>query len=144
MSLQDVDDLDGAVGEAARVLRRGGRMCIAIVHPINSSGVFAGDDADSAFVIEGSYLQPSRYVDELAREGLEVRFASVHRPLEAFTEALTSAGFVIERLREPAVPDHAIAYEHSRRWQRLPLFLHLRALKVRDRLDLDEGAGRQP
>jgi SAM-dependent methyltransferase len=140
MSLQDVDDLDGAVREAARVLRDEGRLCIAIVHPLNSAGTFAGDDPDSPFVIEGSYLEPSRYVDEIAREGLEITFVSVHRPLEAFTSALTDAGFVIERLREPAVPDHAIVQEHSRRWQRLPLFLHLRALKVGDRLDLHERA----
>jgi hypothetical protein len=32
-------------------------------------------------------------------------------------------------LREPAAPEHAITRPRSRRWQRLPIFLHLRALK---------------
>ena len=144
MSLQDIDDLDGAVREAARVLAPGGRFCIAIVHPLNSAGMFQGDDdPDAPFVIEGSYLEPSRYVDELAREGLEMTFVSVHRPLQAFTDALADAGLLIERLREVAIPEHAIAYDRSRRWQRVPMFLHLRAVKqerrleVRDRLDLD-------
>jgi SAM-dependent methyltransferase len=144
MSLQDVDDLEGAVLEAARVLRRGGRFCMAIVHPVNSAGMFEGADPDARFVIEGSYLDTSRYVDELAREGLEMTFVSAHRPLQAFTDALADAGLLIERLREVAFPERAIAHERSRRWQRMPLFLHLRALKVRDRLDLDERARRQP
>jgi hypothetical protein len=53
-------------------------------------------------------------------------FHSYHRPLECYFSALEQAGFLIEALREPAVPDHAITFESSRRWQRLPLFLHLR------------------
>ncbi len=129
MSLQDVQDLAGALREAARVLERGGRFCMAIVHPINSAGAFDGDDAGSVFTIEGSYLDQSYYADELARDGVELTMVSVHRPLQDYTEALATAGFLIERLREPRVPDDAIKAPRSRRWQRLPLFLHLRALK---------------
>src|SRR6266511_3797332 len=61
--------------------------------------------------------------------GVELTMVSVHRPLQDYTEALATAGFLIERLREPRVPDDAIKAPRSRRWQRLPLFLHLRALK---------------
>ena len=56
MSFQDVDDLSGALREAARVLVPGGRLCLAIVHPLNSAGSFESRTADSPFVIEGSYL----------------------------------------------------------------------------------------
>ena len=129
MSLQDVDDLEGAVRESSRVLERGGRFCLAIVHPFNSAGTFESREPDSPFVIEGSYLELSYYADELERDGLAMTFTSAHRPLEAYTEALAGAGFLIERLREPPVPEQAIAQESARRWQRLPLFLHLRALK---------------
>lgn len=129
MSLQDVDDLEGAVGEAARVLEPGGRLCIAVVHPLNSAGRFDGDEADSPFTIGGSYLEHWFYADEIARDGLEMTFVSAHRPLQVYTAALSEAGLVIERLREPAVPDSAISRPRSRRWQRIPLFLHLRALK---------------
>ena len=38
MSFHDIDDLDGALGEVARVLVPGGRLRSAIVHPINSAG----------------------------------------------------------------------------------------------------------
>jgi SAM-dependent methyltransferase len=130
MSLQDVDDPAGAVLEAARVLEPGGRLCLAIVHPLNSAGRFEGDDPDSPFTITGSYLEPSYYADDVVRDGLEMTFVSAHRPLHAYTDALATAGFVVERLRETGVPDSAITARRSRRWQRLPLFLHLRGLKL--------------
>src|SRR5436309_3495048 len=59
MSLQDIDDLKGAVSEAARVLKPDGRFCIAIVHPLNSAGSFDNGDPNSPFTIAGSYLDPS-------------------------------------------------------------------------------------
>jgi hypothetical protein len=49
--------------------------------------------------------------------------------LESADLAEASDGLLIERLLEPAVPDYASTKRHSRRWQRLPLFLHLRAVK---------------
>ncbi len=47
-------------------------------------------------------------------------FVSAHRPLHAYTDAINDAGLLIERLREPAAPEHAITRPRSRRWQRLP------------------------
>ena len=129
MSLQDIDDLAGAIREVARVLGPRGVFCFAIVHPISSSGTFVDDTPESAFLIEGSYFEPSYYVDDFSRDGVEVTMASVHRPLQDYTECLAGEGFVIERLREPSVPEHAIWNERSRRWQRLPPFLHVRASK---------------
>jgi hypothetical protein len=57
-------------------------------------------------------------------------FHSRHRPLEAYFSALEEAGLLVESLREPSVLDHAIASEAGRRWQRLPLLLHLRARRA--------------
>ena len=131
MSLQDVDDYERAMGEAARVLVPSGRLCLAVVHPLNSAGSFEGDDADSPFVIRDSYLESSYYRDNVVRDGLEMKFVSAHRPLQAYSDALARAGFLIERLRETDVPEEAIRRPGSRRWQRLPLFLHVRALKPR-------------
>jgi SAM-dependent methyltransferase len=129
MALQDVDDLEGAVQEAARVLVPGGRFCLAVVHPLNSAGEFEGTEPDSPFTITGSYLQPSYYADQLARDGRELTLVSIHRPLQAYSDALADAGFVVERLREIGRPQSAIRLARHRRWQRLPLFLHLRAVK---------------
>lgn len=131
MSLQDVNDMEGAIREAARVLEPGGSCCLAVVHPFNSAGRFAGDDASSAFVVEGSYLDRFRYSDNFVRDGLEMTFVSEHRPIQAYVNALADAGFAIERLRETDVPESGIVRPRSRRWQRIPLFLHVRAEKPR-------------
>jgi SAM-dependent methyltransferase len=123
MSLQDMTDMAGAVREAARVLVPGGRLCIAIVHPINSAGEFDTRADDSPFVVRGSYLDESNYVDEVSRGGFEMTFASRHRPLEAYAAALADAGFVIEVIREPKTRGL------TRRWERIPLFMYVRAAK---------------
>lgn len=129
MSLQDTEDLDAVIGECARVLSTGGRLCFAVVHPVNSAGVFAGPTADAPFVIEGSYLDDSFYEDSVARDGLTMTFVCKHRPLQRYAEALADAGFLIERIREPAVPADEVGLERARRWLRIPLFLHCRAVK---------------
>jgi SAM-dependent methyltransferase len=129
MSLQDIDDLTATIHEIARVLQPGGRLCLAIVHPLNSAGRFVGDGPDSPFTIEGSYLDPSLYADTIVRDGLTMTFVSAHRPISTYTETLSDAGFLIEHLRETRVPAESITLAHQGRWQRLPLFLHLRAIK---------------
>jgi len=125
LSLHDMDDMAGAVGEAARVLVPGGRLCAAVVHPINSAGHFESSAPDAAFVIRDSYFAERRYADEVERDGLRMTFTSRHRPLEAYVAALESAGLLVERLVE--VPDST--GPPGDRWRRLPLFLHLRAIK---------------
>jgi SAM-dependent methyltransferase len=132
MSFQDVDDLDGAIRETARVLAPGGHLCVAIVHPLSSAGSFEVRTAASPFVIGGSYLDETVTDNTFERDGLVMRFVSRHRPLQAYTDALAANGLVIERLREPALPDSGFTGEHSRRWRRIPIFLHLRALKPPD------------
>ena len=129
MSLQDTDDLTGAVGEATRVVSPGGRVCLAIVHPLNSAGAFMARDADARFAISGSYLGESYFVDEIERDGQTLRLESLHRPIHAYADALTDAGLLIEHLREVGLPDHADTKPHSPRWRRIPLFLHVRAVK---------------
>ena len=130
MSLQDVADYTAAVREAARVLEPGGVLCVAIVHPLNSAGEFAGEERDSPFVVSGSYLEPSFYRDTVERDGIELTVVSEHRPLEAYVDAICGAGLVIDRLRESTLPPEAAATDRSRRWLRVPLFLHLRARKL--------------
>jgi SAM-dependent methyltransferase len=126
MSLQDMDDYATAISEVARLLFRGGRLCFAIVHPINSAGRFEGarDDLGAPFVIGGSYLETFRYLDEVERDGLEMSFHGEHRPIEAYFDALRRAGFVVEDLREITLDDP------GDRWARIPLFLHVRAVRT--------------
>jgi SAM-dependent methyltransferase len=129
MSLQDIDEMPAAIQEATRVLEPGGRLCLAIVHPLNSAGRFEQSTADARFVIDGDYLGAFQYADTMERDGLMVTFHSRHRPLEAYFAAFEDAGLLVEALREPRMPEYAIVSEAARRWQRLPLFLHLRILR---------------
>jgi hypothetical protein len=63
---------------------------------------------------------------------LRLTFHSEHRPLEAYGRALEAAGLLIEAIREPRAPDSFVAGDSAqRRWQRIPLFLHIRAVKPR-------------
>ncbi len=121
MSLQDVDDLEAVLCEAARVLVPGGRLHMAIVHPLNSAGSWVDRDQAAPFVIEGSYLDPHHRVDEVERDGLPMTFHLEHRPLGVYSRALRDAGFVIEVIEEPTTDDQ------ESRWTRVPLFLHLTA-----------------
>lgn len=129
MSLQDIDDLRGALSEAARVLAAGGRLCLAVVHPLSSAGVFTEREADAPFVIEGSYLDERRTDATFERDGLAMRFVSRHAPLETYVEELAASGLLVERLREPRLPEFGFNDPSGGRWRRIPLFLHLRAVK---------------
>jgi len=121
MSLQDMDDMPGAVAEMARVLEPGGRLCLAVVHPLNALGQFESREPDARFVIEGDYFERRGYTDTAERDGLAITFHQHHWTLGDYFGALESAGLLTERVREATSPQGL--------WQRMPLFLHVRAIK---------------
>jgi SAM-dependent methyltransferase len=129
MSLMNVDSLDAAVREAARVLEPRGRFCIALTHPLNTAGTFVSEEPDSPFVVESSYFEHHARETPVERDGLRMTFLDAHRSLEEYSRALESAGFLLERLRE--IPDETpdpVPRRSMLRWRRIPLFLHLRAV----------------
>lgn len=129
-SLMDVQDMPGAVREAARVLEPGHRFCVCITHPLADAGQFTAREEDAPFVIEGSYFGRRRYGQTFERDGLQMTFRGWVYPLEEYAGALEEAGLLIEALREPGVPTEEIERDPAeRRWKRLPNFLMLRALK---------------
>jgi hypothetical protein len=112
------------------VLEPGGRLAVCVTHPINDAGRFSSRTADAEFVIRESYFGRRRFDETFERDGLRVTFHGWCYPLEAYTAALEDAGFVIERLRETRTPDDLLARDPSEvRWQRVPMFLWLRAAK---------------
>lgn len=130
-SLMDFDDMPGAVREAARVLEPGGRFAVCITHPVADAGRFRSRDADAPFVISGSYFGRRPFGESFARRGLEITFHGYVAPLEQYMRALEDSGFLVERIREPAVPaEEVVADPAEGRWRRIPNFLHLRAVKA--------------
>lgn len=130
MVFHDIDDMPRAMAETARVLEPGGRLCMVIVHPLNSAGEFAERDATAPFVISGSYLDVGVADWVAERAGVRLTFHSEHRPLEAYGRALEDAGLRIEAIREPGAGDELLARDPAvRRWQRVPLSLQIRAVK---------------
>lgn len=131
MVLMDIDDLDRATRELARVLEPGGRCCIAVLHPIASSGLFVPGDEYRTFYM-GEYLKPMRHVLDIERQsGGTFRFRIAHRPIEHYSRALEQAGFAIEAIREPQPSGESVAeFPEIANWARVPDFLHLRAVKI--------------
>jgi SAM-dependent methyltransferase len=120
-SLMDFDDLAASVAEAARVLEPTGRFAIAVVHPLSDAGRWESRDPEARFVVSGSYFERRQLRERFERDGLEITFHGWVRPLEDYVRALEFAGFVILRMREPALP--------AGRWVRLAEFLHVLAVR---------------
>jgi SAM-dependent methyltransferase len=127
--LMDVEDVPEALKEMTRVLRPSGTLVISIVHPFADRGRFAGPDANGPFVLQKSYFGRERFEDTEVRNGLEMHFAGWSQPLESYMAALENAGLAITSLREP-VPDTADKGSHTERWNKVPLFLWLRAIPL--------------
>jgi SAM-dependent methyltransferase len=129
-SLMDIEDMSGAVLETARVLSSGGRLCVSVTHPLNDAGAFITPEADSSFVIEGSYLGKRDFEATFERDGVEMTFSGWAYSFEEYFSAFERAGLFVESLREPPAPDEAVERDPAeRRWQRVPLFALIRALK---------------
>jgi SAM-dependent methyltransferase len=117
MSLHDMDDVTGAVAEAARVLEAGGSLCLAIVHPLNRAPEALDD-----------YFVEHRFAEELELDGLHMTFEGIDRPLEAYTRALSHVGFLIEELREPRPTAALAAASRLAKAAKRPYFLHMRCV----------------
>jgi ubiquinone/menaquinone biosynthesis C-methylase UbiE len=94
MCLHDFDDMGAAIGEAARVLVPGGRLAVALKHPVVTAKLV------------GTYAAERRYTaDTVKKAGLAMTYEGLHRPLTAYTAALAAAGLQIEAIREPVKID---------------------------------------
>ena len=130
MSLMNVDDLDGVVAEAARVLERGGHLSAAVLHPLFAAGAWTDpEDVDSTFAVTDYFSGPLQPI-ESERDGIRVTFYDRPIPLSRYTAALERAGLLIDAMREP-VPNDALVSDRplAGRLRRVPLYLHFRAVK---------------
>jgi SAM-dependent methyltransferase len=131
MVLMDIENLDRAVAELARVLAPAGTLCVGIIHPIMTSGLFVPGDEYGTFYM-GEYLKTMRHVLDIERrDGGIFRFRLEHRPIDRYFQAFEAAGLAVTALREPR-PSDELAAERPEfaRALRVPPFLHLLARRV--------------
>lgn len=122
MSLHDMPDPVAVIAEIARVLEPGGVLCAAIIHPLNRPPEALED-----------YFTEQRFREPVTRRGLTMVFEGVDRPLELYTRALATSGFVIEELREPRAGPAAVANAPELApAARKPYFLFLRCRQSRN------------
>jgi hypothetical protein len=92
ISLQDIDDMSGAVTEIARILADDCPLVLAIVHPMYSGGKFAKSKFSvtfrnsNLFIIKRSYFQSKRLVSTDMYGSLRVTLFREHRPLQVYTK----------------------------------------------------------
>jgi SAM-dependent methyltransferase len=140
MAMMDIADYEGAVREAARVLRAGRFFAFSIIHPCFGFGTMRVEQDSEGGVqisLSGDYFDATPDVevwrfgrapaDEQAEPFQVPRFP---RTLSGYLNPLPAAGFRIAELHEPRSSDEACeADPRLRRWQVLPPFLYIKALK---------------
>ncbi|XVV01351.1 class I SAM-dependent methyltransferase [Actinosynnema sp. CA-248983] len=94
--LHYLEDWTGPLAELRRVLRPGGRLILAVNHPIIYKMINPSAD----------YFATVKWSDEYTFAGRKAVLEYWHRPLHAMTDAFTAAGFRIAVVSEPpAAPE---------------------------------------
>lgn len=100
MCLQDLDRLDLATAEMGRVIRPGGLLLVALVHPVANCVSDPSSMNTDAVTVSDAYLLERRMETRVERDGLDMTFVSMHRPLSRYVGSFARAGFVVSDLRE--------------------------------------------
>lgn len=107
-ALQFVHDIDQALAETVRVLRRGGRFAFSITHPTRWS--FPDDPGPDGLVATQSYWDRSPYIEVDDETGMTL-YVEHHRTLGDWVQLLVGHGFRLVDLLEPEWPAG-----HDRTW----------------------------
>ena len=108
---EHIDAMEAALTECARILRPGGRFVFMLNHPLlqtPGSGWIDDQwlDPPERYWRIGPYLQEASTVEEVQKD---VYIPFVHRPLSRYLNAMVDAGFVFQRMIEPAPPEGFLA-----------------------------------
>ncbi len=144
MSLMDMADAEGAVREAARVLKKGGRLVASICHPCFDTMSNSGWVAEKAMEEPRAVYRKVRRYRELFHEkipwntgdGTRAYTVSYHRPLNWYARVLRSKGMAITALEEPEPTREFVEREQQGGdldgpgAQEVPLHLIIEAIKL--------------
>lgn len=140
LALQNIENLNGAIKEASRVLKRGGNFIFVLNHPafrIPKKSSWGYDEAASI-----QYRRLDSYLSESAEEidmdpgktSGKRKTISFHRPLQLYIKALVKNGFAVTGLEEwisnrSSQPGPRQKAEDTAR-KEFPLFLMVKAQKL--------------
>jgi len=123
MSLMDIADYEGAVAEASRVLKLGGRFFLVIEHPCFATRLMdgrmvagwkmvIGDDGskDYRYYWIEDYFRRYSYIFEWKHDRLPYSFVTTgfHRTLADYINALIKHGLIITRVEEPEPTEEGV------------------------------------
>ena len=140
MSLMDMPNADEVLAEAGRLVRPGGRLVASLCHPCFDT------DSNSGWLTEHirgggrtgrvvwKYRTPTRTeAPWILPDGSVRRTGSYNRTLSWYANTIRSAGFVIERMEEPAPQPELLMNGGNARWiAEIPLHLVIGARRVDD------------
>jgi len=145
MSLDDIADYEGAIAEASRVLKAGGRFVILMEHPCFDTRSLKGKmvggwktrlrqdgSEEHLYYRVEDYFQRHSYICEWKMKRLASSFVttSFHRTLSDYSNALAKNGFVITKLNEPKPLKGTSVHPGMKKHQRIPFSLVIVATKV--------------
>jgi len=129
---EHIDQMDEAMTEVARVLKRQGQFSFFLNHPLlqtPGSGWIDDHiiDPPEQYWRIGPYLVETESIEEVEKD-VFIRF--IHRPLSRYVNALIANGMTLERMVEPSppagflarAPEYALAHT-------VPRLLYLRSTK---------------
>ncbi len=107
MALMDIENADGAIGEAGRVLRIGGRFVASLSHPCFDQGPSSTWLIERLFRATKVWRKIEKYREPFADEipweiapGQILTTTGYHRPLSWYARVLRGAGLLIRSLEE--------------------------------------------
>jgi SAM-dependent methyltransferase len=135
LSIQDMNPLESVLDSAAWALRGGGRLVILMTHPCFRVPRQSGWEHDPQRDL--NFRRVDRYLTPLAvpiksygkkRSGVSISF---HRPLSHYINGLASCGLLVDELQEISTHETGQTQAEQRANVEIPLFVGLRAQKVR-------------
>jgi ubiquinone/menaquinone biosynthesis C-methylase UbiE len=133
MVMMNVEDYDGAIREAYRVLAPGASLCMSITHPCFSAPVsdwVGGKGRVARHFAVDRYFERIAWNDRIA-PSFRTPTLRRHRPLEDYMTGAIKAGFALRAFQEPMATEEELkASARFLPMRRVPYFLFMRWQKT--------------